>query len=148
MNIHLYIGSECFLMSLHKWKDENAVSPVIGVILMVAMTVVLSGFVYMWATQLAETKDKAMTYYLFDLTLDSENDEILLELRSGPLVSSEYFELNIDGTNSPIPVQLLIAGDIILIESPVDMIFGQTYNIKIINTESVIWDEDYIAKAI
>ena len=135
-------------MRSHLSKSETAVSPVIGVILMVAMTVVLSGIVYMWAVHLSDHNDKATTYYIFDLTLDSENDEILLELISGPLVSSEYFDLNIDGTNATIPLRSLVAGEIIHISSPIDMIFGQTYNIKIINTETVIWDEDYIAKAI
>ncbi len=129
-------------------NNETAVSPVIGVILMVAMTVVLTGFVYMWTMQLTDHDDKATTYYLFDLTLDSESDEILLELISGPLISSEYFDLNIDGTNATIPLQTLVAGEIIHISSPIDMIFGQMYNIKIINTETVIWDEDYIAKVI
>ena len=107
-----------------------------------------AGFVYMWAAQLSDHGDKPMTYYLFDFTLDSESDQILLELESGPLVSSEYFELKIDGVNASMPVQPMVAGEIIHIESPIEMIFGQAYNIKIINTESVIWDEDYIAMAI
>ena len=38
--------------------DESAVSPVIATILMVAITVVLSGVVYVWAAQLADTDTK------------------------------------------------------------------------------------------
>ena len=36
-------------------EDEMAVSPVIATILMVAITVVLSGVIYVWASSLAET---------------------------------------------------------------------------------------------
>ena len=36
-------------------KNENAVSPVIAIILMVAITVVLAGVLYMWVMSLADT---------------------------------------------------------------------------------------------
>jgi flagellin-like protein len=38
-------------------KDEKAVSPVIAVILMVAITVVLAGVLYVWVTSLSSTED-------------------------------------------------------------------------------------------
>jgi flagellin-like protein len=39
-------------------KDDKAVSPVIAVILMVAITVVLAGVLYVWVTSLSTTEDK------------------------------------------------------------------------------------------
>ena len=45
--------------------DEAAVSPVIATILMVAITVVLSGVVYVWAAQLADTDTKGVPIVTF-----------------------------------------------------------------------------------
>ena len=52
--------------------DEGAVSPVIATILMVAITVVLSGVIYVWASSLADTSGgKGVPRFTFDL--HSEN---------------------------------------------------------------------------
>jgi flagellin-like protein len=45
--------------------DEMAVSPVIATILMVAITVVLSGVIYVWASSLAETDVKGVPRVTF-----------------------------------------------------------------------------------
>ena len=45
--------------------DERAVSPVIATILMVAITVVLSGVIYVWASQLATTSTKVTPLLTF-----------------------------------------------------------------------------------
>jgi flagellin-like protein len=47
--------------------DESAVSPVIATILMVAITVVLSGVIYVWASSLADTDVKGVPRLTFDL---------------------------------------------------------------------------------
>ena len=51
--------------------DEQAVSPVIATILMVAITVVLSGVIYVWASSLADTSAKGVPRMTFDV--DSSN---------------------------------------------------------------------------
>jgi len=48
------------------FDDEAAVSPVIATILMVAITVVLSGVIYVWANQLASTSTKVTPLLTFD----------------------------------------------------------------------------------
>jgi|TARA_A100001234_G_C12563060_1_gene358298 flagellin-like protein len=47
--------------------DEQAVSPVIATILMVAITVVLSGVIYVWASSLADTSAKGVPRISFDV---------------------------------------------------------------------------------
>jgi FlaG/FlaF family flagellin (archaellin) len=47
--------------------DDVAVSPVIATILMVAITVVLSGVIYVWASSLAETDVKGVPRITFDI---------------------------------------------------------------------------------
>ena len=46
-------------------EDDAAVSPVIATILMVAITVVLSGVIYVWASSLAETDVKGVPRVTF-----------------------------------------------------------------------------------
>ena len=53
--------------------DESAVSPVIATILMVAITVVLSGVVYVWAAQLADTDTKGVPVVTFSATNEAGN---------------------------------------------------------------------------
>jgi FlaG/FlaF family flagellin (archaellin) len=48
-------------------EDELAVSPVIATILMVAITVVLSGVIYVWASSLAETDVKGVPRVTFSI---------------------------------------------------------------------------------
>lgn len=56
--------------------DETAVSPVIATILMVAITVVLSGVIYVWASSLAETDVKGVPRITFDIEdIDAYNAE-------------------------------------------------------------------------
>ena len=48
-------------------NEEEAVSPVIATILMVAITVVLAGVLYVWASSLAEGNTEGSLYfYQFD----------------------------------------------------------------------------------
>ena len=48
-------------------NEEEAVSPVIATILMVAITVVLAGVLYVWASSLAEGKTEgSLSFYQFD----------------------------------------------------------------------------------
>jgi flagellin-like protein len=58
-------------------KDDKAVSPVIAVILMVAITVVLAGVLYVWVTSLSETGEETTPTVTFKLTArDVLNDTV------------------------------------------------------------------------
>ena len=65
-------------------ENEQAVSPVIATILMVAITVVLAGVLYVWASQLAEgNTDGDFSMYDFEVnsagtTLSTETGEALV----------------------------------------------------------------------
>jgi len=54
--------------------DEQAVSPVIATILMVAITVVLSGVLYVWASSLADTSAKGVPRFAFSLEYEDGGD--------------------------------------------------------------------------
>ena len=48
-------------------KDESGVNPIIAIILMVAITVVLGGVLYVWVTSLSSTSDGSMEGYREDM---------------------------------------------------------------------------------
>ena len=55
-------------------RNEEAVSPVIATILMVAITVVLSGVIYVWASSLADTSAKGVPRMTFDVDSSAITD--------------------------------------------------------------------------
>jgi flagellin-like protein len=59
-------------------EDEQAVSPVIATILMVAITVVLSGVIYVWASSLADTSAKGVPRMTFDVQNDGDFNRIVV----------------------------------------------------------------------
>ena len=63
-------------------EDDAAVSPVIATILMVAITVVLSGVIYVWASSLAETDVKGVPRVTFDI-----EDVNGFDADEGPLIA-------------------------------------------------------------
>ena len=56
-------------MKILRRKDEEAVSPVIAIILMVAITVVLASVLYVWVMNLAQTDDSEVAFPTIEVTL-------------------------------------------------------------------------------
>ncbi|MBI20544.1 MAG: hypothetical protein CMB73_08250, partial [Euryarchaeota archaeon] len=72
-------------------RNEEAVSPVIATILMVAITVVLAGVLYVWASSLAEgNTDGDLTLYDIsavdaggDVTTGTDDDLVRITMNQG-----------------------------------------------------------------
>jgi flagellin-like protein len=82
-------------MKIFRRKDEEAVSPVIAIILMVAITVVLASVLYVWVMNLAQTGEEAAKFPTIEVTLrDGGNsaDDILRvkHIQGDPLDWTEY----------------------------------------------------------
>jgi flagellin-like protein len=56
-------------MKIFRRNDEEAVSPVIAIILMVAITVVLASVLYVWVMNLADTGEEAAKFPTIEVTL-------------------------------------------------------------------------------
>ena len=88
-------------------EDEAAVSPVIATILMVAITVVLSGVIYVWASSLAETDVKGVPRITFQIedvnAFDAETGHWKIEVQQSETelatqaVEIKIFAAEIDG---------------------------------------------------
>ena len=82
-------------------KNDMGVSPVIAVILMVAITVVLAGVLYLWVSSLADTDKETdlldMKIEAFaDATVANDYDKIEVTVNSGTVNWAEY-KLTVDG---------------------------------------------------
>jgi len=76
-------------------ENETAVSPVIATILMVAITVVLSGVIYVWANQLASTSTKVTPLLTFDADAITMDDGTM------------YWQIVVTTAETPLALQAL-----------------------------------------
>jgi len=91
----------------NKEEDEIAVSPVIATILMVAITVVLAGVLYVWASSLAEgNTDGNLSLYAFradggigEVSTGGEDDLVRLTMTQGQDINwaSVSVKISVDG---------------------------------------------------
>jgi flagellin-like protein len=102
--------------------DEAAVSPVIATILMVAITVVLSGVVYVWAAQLADTDTKGVPI----VTFNAENVD------SGS-IDTDHWKIVVGKTASPLATQA-VEVSVLYVDSAGDL---QTVIVNLGSTEQV-----------
>jgi flagellin-like protein len=77
--------------------DEGAVSPVIATILMVAITVVLSGVIYVWASSLADTSGgKGVPRFTFVENADNAMD-----------ISDAHYSFYVQSSETPLATQAM-----------------------------------------
>ena len=82
------------------FTDEGAVSPVIGVILMVAITVILSAVVGTFALGLGESQDTApQSTWETDYTDGSPSDTLTLTHQSGDAMDADRLSVVISGAS-------------------------------------------------
>lgn len=121
-----------------KRPDIKGVSPVIAVILMVAIAVILAGVVALWAFNFLDFKKEKVDLYVFNVQLDATNDLILIDLVAGDALNSSFMYVHVDSTSVRAPSGMYYAGDTIVINSPEDLIHGQEYSIKIVVDNRVV----------
>ena len=80
-------------------RNEEAVSPVIATILMVAITVVLSGVIYVWASSLADTSAKGVPRMTFDVDSNGEFHRITVT-GSQVELATQAMEVQVDYTDA------------------------------------------------
>ena len=101
-------------------RNDEAVSPVIATILMVAITVVLAGVLYVWASSLAEgNTDGDLTLYVFDaedaggeLTDGTEDNLVRVTMTQGGDINWASVNVKISVNNgAPIDCDLRADGE-------------------------------------
>ena len=121
-------------------RDRTGVSPVISVILMVAITIVLAGLVTLWVFSLSDTNDH-LTIYKFEADIYSQSDEIHLSLVTGDLINTTSMVVKINATDVTVPTGInLSAGDVLVLDSPIGLEQFVEYQIKVIIDNTTVWE--------
>jgi flagellin-like protein len=82
-------------------EDGRAVSPVIGVILMVAITVILAAVIATFVLGLGESVSDSAPQASFDFDYDDNADEVTVTHQSGAVLDSDRVTVNVDGSAAP-----------------------------------------------
>jgi flagellin-like protein len=90
------------LKQLFAADDERAVSPVIGVILMVAITVILAAVIGTFVLGLGDQVQETSPNAQWDWDYDSSNDQLMLTHESGDSVDASTMSLTGDGVDPDI----------------------------------------------
>ena len=80
-------------------ENSAGVSPVIAVILMVAITVVLAGLVYYWIGQFSDTADKGLAYVGYEKVTYGQDWKITIEKVQGARIQLEDINFLISDEN-------------------------------------------------
>jgi flagellin-like protein len=83
-------------MKILRRKDQEAVSPVIAIILMVAITVVLASVLYVWVMNLADTGEEAAKFPTIEVTLVdkiSSGDSLTIKHTAGDPLDWKKFKI-------------------------------------------------------
>ncbi len=129
---------------------EEAVSPVVSVILMVAITVVLAGILYVWVTSLADTDADEMDLLDFDATLSLGTSNLTLEMTHGGPVQWKAYKLQMDGVELEVDNDTLGVGDVLDIpikeEYGLNLTVSRWYLLELINLEKqrIIWKDEVV----
>ncbi len=135
-------------------KKNDGVSPVIAVILMVAITVVLAGVVFLWAQSFTDDADGGVETINVKASADGSDDDLVFEVISGTMKWDDY-KILINATTEVTTTAALesSAGEMATFTAaagPPSFFTGTIeYNVRIINIadNAVVWEDDIIATA-
>ena len=126
-------------------NDNKAVSPIIAVILMVSLVVVLAGVVAIWTFTFIDDTEDADPFRLLDVKLDGAEDDIHISITNGKPMEIRFMKVNIEGTMidlSSVSITELSVGENLILDSPIDLVEKEEYNIKISYRDNVIANLD------
>ncbi len=149
-----------------KWKRnaKDGVSPVIAVILMVAITVVLAGVVVLWVTRLSKTEEEGPEMLTLDVKLyddDINGDYMEIYNNGGGTINWANYKITIDGTpiagttdstswtDGTANLETEVGEKVTIDFSTNQFEAGLEYTVKVTNikTQKVVWEQDIIAEA-
>jgi flagellin-like protein len=134
-------------------KNDLGVSPVIAVILMVAITVVLAGVVFLWAQSFTDDAGGGVETINVKGVIDASDADLSIEVVSGTYTWSDYrvlvdgaVQINTTTTESSAGETAVYTADG---TGTWTVAAGEEYNVKIINIgdDKVVWEDDIIAVA-
>jgi len=128
-------------------RDKQGVSPVIAILLMVAITIILVGVVSIWVFSFATQTDEEGDTYLFQTDLEASDDTVQIYILSGSrILNTSRMKIMVDNNPiSNISIVELKAGENFVAKVGMDLIAGHTYHVKIIIDNKMMYEGDPVA---
>jgi len=128
-------------------QSNLGVSPVIAVILMVAITVVLAGVVFLWAQSFSEYSGDDVSFFHADITVRTDeglppNQELEVLMLKGKVEWSRY-EVYFDDIQLTTPITETKAGETETFPIPdsgsggMDIEVSSEYNVRIVSIDNM-----------
>ena len=126
----------------------SGISPVVAVLLIVAITIILASVVSIWVFSFASETNEIGDNYLFRTNLDGSEDTIQIILMSGSKVlNSSRMKIMIgESWITSIPVVELRAGEFLTVDCDEDLIPGEVYHVKIVIDNIMMYEGDPVAE--
>jgi len=126
--------------------SHQGVSPVIAVILMVAITIIVASVTAVWVFSfIGDGNTDKVDQYLFDVTLSGSDDTITISPMKGDPFSTTIIKVYIDDQQVILPPMNVSVGTNIVAFSPLDLSPGDYYDVMIIIQDEVQYDQEEIA---
>jgi flagellin-like protein len=137
------------MISPGRKRAEEAVSPVIAIILMVAITVVLAGVLYVWVSGMADTESEEQNYVVMSPELHENNYNLTLFMRTGKEIIWRDHKFLFNGTQLNTSTESTSVGEYVYFDlskyDDITLKVGRDYLLQLINIdkEKIMW-EDYV----
>ncbi|MCU0799372.1 MAG: type IV pilin [Candidatus Thermoplasmatota archaeon] len=125
--------------------DKKGVSPILAILLLIAITLMVAGIVTLWTFSFLNEEHDTNSLFVFDVEITSSTDTILITQISGKIVNTSYFKFKIGDQQLNLTTGVFKAGEAMQINPGFDIIQYETYHIKIIYNNKMIYDREIIA---
>ncbi|MGA1793783.1 MAG: type IV pilin [Thermoplasmatota archaeon] len=125
----------------------SGISPVIAILLIVAITIILAGVVSIWVFSFATETNEEGDTYLFKTDLEASDDTIHISLLSGSkFLNTSRMKIKLDDTwISNISIDEIKAGELFIVQCGMDIIAGDVYHVKIVIDNRMMYEGDPVA---
>lgn len=127
---------------------QKGISPIIAVLILIAVTLVVAGAAMIWIfgfSNVTEGDNGGGKIYIFDVDLDGNGDLLIISMISGEDLNTSRMKITIDDNELEVSPGEITAGNEFSIDSNEDLDIGTYYNVKIIISNKVHFDNDIIA---
>ncbi len=130
---------------------KDGVSPVIAVILMVAITIIIAGVAYLFILTIIDTDDEGPATSYFNVRLVPDDDTIYILVTRGDTFDSANHTINIGSITIDLPDDLILKvgeSTTIDVSGQIDLIREMKYLVTITSMDrgEVVYAKDIVAR--
>lgn len=128
-------------------NDRKGASTAVVVLLIFSIFLIFAGISAIFAYQLYTNSGNEM-FYTLDIDLDGKHDRIRISFTDGSPLEVPLLRVNIQGNMadlSDVKMPELSAGSSLIVDSPIDLIEDQEYNVKVVYKDMTMVNSDFLA---